>query len=82
MTLNYKGNEATYDRPSDAELAKLDEWGKQKDLVDVPIPARYTVFVYGNAGGNMDYIIEKGFWERIKDLLTDSTNVRVVCGRT
>jgi len=45
----------------------------------VPQPARYTVFVYGNAGGTMDKIIEYGFWEKIQPLLTDHNNVRVVC---
>jgi len=39
----------------------------------------YTVFVYGNAGGTMDAIIEYGFWEKIQPLLKDSGNVRVVC---
>ena len=41
--------------------------------------ARYTVFVYGNAGGTMDAIIEYGFWEKIQPLLKDPGNVRVVC---
>ncbi|MBR0527741.1 MAG: hypothetical protein IJJ98_13805, partial [Prevotella sp.] len=48
-------------------------------LVNVPQPARYTVFVYGNAGGTMDAIIEYGFWEKIQPLLKDPGNVRVVC---
>ena len=38
--------------------------------------ARYTVIIYGNAGGGMDYIIE-GMWDSIKPMLDDSTNVRV-----
>ena len=38
--------------------------------------ARYTVIIYGNAGGQMDYIIE-GVWDSIKPMLDDSTNVRV-----
>ena len=38
--------------------------------------ARYTVMVYGNAGGQMDMFIE-GVWDEIKPMLDDSTNVRV-----
>ena len=51
------------------------------DNPDNPTPtaqkARYTVLVYGNAGGEMDYIVEDT-WEMIRPLLTDSTNVRMV----
>ena len=78
LTLTYEGNAVTYDKASADLVAKFDAWG-QKELVKVPNAARYTVFVYGNAGGDMDYIIENGFWDRMKPLLTDSTNVRVVC---
>lgn len=39
--------------------------------------AKYTVMVYGNAGGQMDKIIEN-VWRELKPMLTDSTNVRVV----
>ena len=39
--------------------------------------ARYTVMVYGNAGGRMDYIIED-MWEQLKPMLNDSTDVRMV----
>ena len=59
--------------------AKFDTWGKTKDMIDVPQPAKYTVFVYGNAGGKMDDAIETGFWETIQKYLTDHNNVRVVC---
>ena len=59
--------------------AKFDTWSKTKDMIDVPQPAKYTVFVYGNAGGKMDNIIEDGFWEATKKYLTDHNNVRVVC---
>ena len=78
LTLTYDDHTVTYDKANADMLAKFDEWSKQ-ETVKVPNPARYTVFVYGNAGGHMDYIIEDGFWERMKPLLTDSTNVRVVC---
>ena len=60
-------------------VAKFDTWSKTKDMIDVPQPAKYTVFVYGNAGGKMDNIIEQGFWEAIQKYLTDHNNVRVVC---
>lgn len=38
--------------------------------------ARYTVIIYGNAGGHMDDLIE-GTWDKLKPMLDDSTNVRV-----
>lgn len=59
--------------------AKFDTWSKTEDIIDVPQPAKYTVFVYGNAGGRMDNIIEQGFWEKVQQYLTDHNNVRVVC---
>ena len=59
--------------------AKFDTWSKTKDMIDVPQPAKYTVFVYGNAGGKMDNAIEQGFWEKIQKYLTDHNNVRVMC---
>ena len=69
-----------YFKPTPADMAaKFDKWSKAEKVFDVPQPAKYTVFVYGNAGGWMDEIIEYGFWERIQQYLTDSTNVRVVC---
>ena len=78
LTLTYDDNAMTYDKADADMLAKFDEWSQQ-ETIKVPNAARYTVFVYGNAGGHMDDIIEKGFWERMKPLLTDSLNVRVVC---
>lgn len=59
--------------------AKFDSWSQTKDVFDVPQPAKHTIFVYGNAGGNMDTYIEYGFWERAKAFLTDHNNVRVIC---
>ena len=59
--------------------AKFDTWSKDDEMIDVPQPAKYTVFVYGNAGGTMDFIIEQGLWERLQQYLTDHNNVRVVC---
>lgn len=38
--------------------------------------ARYTVMIYGNAGGQMDSYIE-GMWDKLKPMLDDTTNVRV-----
>ena len=60
-------------------VAKFDTWSKTKGMINVPQPAKYTMFVYGNAGGRMDNIIEDGFWETTKKILTDHNNVRVVC---
>ena len=59
---------------------RFSTWSRSEDIIDVPaIPAKHTVFVYGNAGGLMDNIIEFGFWETARSFLTDSTNVRVAC---
>ena len=64
--------------PSDM-ANKFDTWSKDEEMYEVPKPAKYTVFVYGNAGGEMDNVIEFGFCERVKQYLTDHDNVRVVC---
>lgn len=65
---------------ADATMAaKFDTWSQTEDLIPVPQPAKFTVFVYGNAGGTMDIAIEEGFWEQAKAFLTDHDNVRVVC---
>jgi len=71
--------ELTYQKTTGDMTAKFDNWNNTKDLIDVPQPAKYTVFVYGNAGGTMDIAIEEGFWEKAKEFLTDHNNVRVVC---
>jgi len=63
----------------DAKAKDFDAWNRKDNLVNVPQPARYTVFVYGNAEGIADKVIEYGFWEKIQPLLTDHNNVRVVC---
>lgn len=64
----------------DAEMAsKFEEWSKADIPINVPKPAKFTVFVYGNATPDMDDIIEYGFWDRAKEILTDHDNVRVVC---
>ena len=39
--------------------------------------ARYTVLIYGNAGGRMDLVIENT-WDKLKPMLDDTTNVRVL----
>ena len=65
---------------ADATMAaKFDMWSQTKNLIPVPQPSKFTVFVYGNAGGTMDIAIEEGFWEQAKKFLTDHNNVRVVC---
>ena len=66
-------------RTPDDMADKFDTWSKADEVYEVPQPAKFTVFVYGNAGGTMDEIIEFGFWERIKGYLKDHNNVRVVC---
>ena len=78
LKLSRNGNDIVYQKADADMTAKIDDWSQQQ-LVDVPAPARYTVIVYGNAGGRMDIVIEEGFWKRMKEFLTDSTNVRVVC---
>ena len=70
-----------------AMTARFDAWGQTEDLIPVPQPSKFTVFVYGNAGGTMDTAIEKGFWEVAKKFLTDdrtcawcaSTNTARTC---
>lgn len=68
-----------YEKTPIAMANKFDTWSKDEEMYEVPKPAKYTVFVYGNAGGEMDNVIEFGFWERVKQYLTDHDNVRVVC---
>ena len=69
----------TFKKTTSDMAAKFDTWSKDEEMIDVPQPAKYTVFVYGNAGGTMDFIIEQGLWERLQQYLTDHNNVRVVC---
>ena len=69
----------SFKKTSSDMAAKFDTWSKDKEVIEVPQPAKYTVFVYGNAEGKMDICIEEGFWERSKQFLTDHNNVRVVC---
>ena len=68
----------TFKKTDDGMSVKFDTWSKE-DLIPVPQPSKFTVFVYGNAGGTMDIAIEEGFWEQAKAFLTDHDNVRVVC---
>lgn len=68
-----------FEKTPSAMVNKFDTWSKDEEMYEVPKPAKYTVFVYGNAGGTMDNVIEFGFWERVKKYLTDHDNVRVVC---
>ena len=79
LTLTEGDHQLAMQKMDDAKAKDFDAWSRKDNLVNVPRPARYTVFVYGNAGGTMDKIIEYGFWEKIQPLLTDHNNVRVVC---
>ena len=72
------GINLTFKKTGSDMAAKFDTWSKE-DLIPVPQPSKFTVFVYGNAGGTMDIAIEEGFWEQAKAFLTNHNNVRVVC---
>ena len=76
LTIGDEGQDATFDKADAAQAAQFDEWSK-RELLSVPAEARYTVFVYGNAGGKMDNIIEKDFWEALRPYLKDGSKVRV-----
>ena len=78
LTIGGAGEEVTFDKANAAQVAQFDEWSK-RELLSVPAEARYTVYVYGNAGGKMDYCIEDQFMDALKPYLTDAGNVRVVC---
>ena len=44
------------------------------------VKAKVGIIIYGNAGGNMDELIESYFFDKVAPLLSDSSNVRVgVC---
>ena len=79
LTLTEGDGQTAMQKMDDVKAKDFDAWSRKANLVNVPQPARYTVFVYGNAGGTMDKIIEYGFWEKIQPLLKDHNNVRVVC---
>jgi len=79
LTMMEGDHQLVMQKMDEAKAKDFDEWNRKDNLVNVPQPARYTVFVYGNAGGTMDKIIEYGFWEKIQPLLKDHNNVRVVC---
>lgn len=68
----------TFTKTDGNMAAQFDEWST-RELELVPEPARYTVLVYGIGMGVQDFAIEQGFWERVKPLLKDHNNVRVVC---
>ena len=71
--------ELSFKRMTSDMAEKFDKWSQADEYFDVPQPAKYTVFVYGNAGGDMDFVIEQGFWETTQNFLKDHNNVRVVC---
>ena len=79
LLLTEGDRQLTLQKMDDEKAQDFDEWSRKDGLLRVPQPARYTVFVYGNAGGTMDNIIEYGFWEKMIPLLGDHENVRVVC---
>ena len=79
LTLTEGDHQLAMQKMDDVKAKDFDAWSRKAKLVNVPQPARYTVLVYGNAGGTMDNIIEYGFWEKIQPLLKDPGNVRVVC---
>jgi hypothetical protein len=79
LTLKTDDREVTLQKADAVTEKRISEWNADDDILDVPAPARYTVFVYGNAGGTMDYYIEQGLWESLNPLLTDQSNVRVIC---
>ena len=79
LTMMEGDHQLVMQKMDEAKAKDFDEWNRKDSLVNVPQPARYTVLVYGNAGGTMDRIIEYGFWEKIQPLLKDPGNVRVVC---
>lgn len=79
LTLTEGDHQLAMQKMDDVKAKDFDAWSRKANLVNVPQPARYTVFVYGNAGGDADNIIEYGFWEKIQPLLKDHNNVRVVC---
>ena len=79
LEMNNDKMDLSYAKMTDEMAVKFDEWSKKEGLGKVDAPAKHTVFVYGNAGGDMDDIIEQGFWEKTQQYLTDSSNVRVVC---
>jgi len=79
LLLSNETMQLAFSKPTPDMEAKITEWDKDGGIVSVDPPAKHTVFVYGNAGGTMDQIIEDGLWTCAKSFLTDSTNVRVVC---
>ena len=79
LTMMEGDHQLAMQKMDDAKAKDFDALNRKDNLVNVPQPARYTVFVYGNAEGIADKVIEYGFWEKIQPLLTDHNNVRVVC---
>ena len=78
LAIGYEGGSVmTFDKADAAQATQFDEWSKRK-LLSVPgLQARYTIFVYGNAGGKMDNVIEQDLWKAVRPYLKDSTKVRV-----
>lgn len=51
LLISYGDSPMTFDKVDAAKVAQFGEWSK-RELLSVPgLQARYTVFVYGNAGG-------------------------------
>ena len=79
LVMQNDDRDQTFAKTNDDMAKKFDEWNKKENVIPVAPPCKHTVFVYGNAGGAMDHIIEQGFWEAVQPYLEDSTNMRVVC---
>ena len=73
-----EGVSMTYTKANADMEAKIKSWG-EKELIEVPKPARYTVFIFGNASGALDPVIEHYVWGYMQQLEIDPQDVRVVC---
>jgi len=62
---------------SDSNDSKNDKESPNSDPATTEDLADYTVFIYGHAGGQMDFIID-GVLDEVKPLLTDKKKVRVL----
>ena len=51
LTLTEGDGQTAMQKMDDVKAKDFDAWSRKANLVNVPRPARYTVFVYGNAGG-------------------------------
>ena len=54
LCIGNDGINLSFKKTTSDMTAKFDTWSKTDGMIDVPQPAKYTMFVYGNAGGKMD----------------------------